>query len=204
MMSANHYRICGAKIPRRQEVGRHKEHGLEAHSGFGPMREFPMMDRMTRRDDYWSERRVCGAGSHPEGPVRELPLRRPIPCRDVLRRGYAAGALPVAACNHRTFCLPNTRDSCSDYLRMTGPERSRSLRTCSDYLRRACNYRLLLTLAANADRPGSCAISGSSRTGWTPGTSRPTACANCAMTWSQRSGRVAWSRSAARSVRARR
>ena len=26
-----------------------------------------MMARMTRRDDYWSERRVCGAGSHPEG-----------------------------------------------------------------------------------------------------------------------------------------
>ena len=26
-----------------------------------------MMARMTRRDDYWSERRACGANSPPEG-----------------------------------------------------------------------------------------------------------------------------------------
>ena len=31
------------------------------------MREFPMMDRMTRRDDYWSEHRAGGASSPPEG-----------------------------------------------------------------------------------------------------------------------------------------
>ena len=44
--------------------------------------------------------------------------------------------------------LANIRDFCSDYLRMTGPECSRSLRTCSHSLRRACNHRCLLTLAA--------------------------------------------------------
>ena len=31
------------------------------------MREFRMMTRMTRKDDYWSERRAGGAGSPPEG-----------------------------------------------------------------------------------------------------------------------------------------
>ena len=44
--------------------------------------------------------------------------------------------------------LANIRDSCSDYLRMTGPECSRSLRTCSHYVRRACNHRRMLTLVA--------------------------------------------------------
>ena len=41
------------------------------------------------------------------------------------------------------------RDSCSDYLRMTRTECSRSLRKCSHCVRRACNHRLVLTLDAN-------------------------------------------------------
>ena len=45
--------------------------------------------------------------------------------------------------------LANIRVFCSDYLRTTGPECSRSLRTCSHSVRRTRNHRLLLTLSAN-------------------------------------------------------
>ena len=45
--------------------------------------------------------------------------------------------------------LANIGDFCSDYLRMTGPEYSRSLRMCSHYVRRTRNHRLVLTFAAN-------------------------------------------------------
>ena len=48
--------------------------------------------------------------------------------------------------------LANIGDFCSDYLRMTGPECSRSLRTCSHYLRPTCNHRSVLTLVANEMR----------------------------------------------------
>ena len=45
--------------------------------------------------------------------------------------------------------LANIGDFCSDYLRMTGPEYSRSLRMCSHCVRRTRNHRLVLTFAAN-------------------------------------------------------
>ena len=45
--------------------------------------------------------------------------------------------------------LANIGDFCSNYLRLTGPECSRSLRTCSHYVRRTCNHRLVLTVVAN-------------------------------------------------------
>ena len=45
--------------------------------------------------------------------------------------------------------LANIRDSCSDYLRMTGAECSRALRTCTHSVRRARNHRLVLTFDAN-------------------------------------------------------
>lgn len=45
--------------------------------------------------------------------------------------------------------LANIRGFCSDYLRMTEPEYSRSVRTCSQYLRRTCNHRPVLTFPAN-------------------------------------------------------
>ena len=57
--------------------------------------------------------------------------------------------LSVAACNHRAFCSQTSAVSAQIILRMTEPEYSRSLRTCSQYLRRTCNHRLVLTFGAN-------------------------------------------------------
>ena len=59
---------------------------------------------------------------------------------------------PTPTCSRlqsSSVLLANIRDFCSDYLRMTGPEYSRSLRTCSHYVRRTCNHRLVLRLVAN-------------------------------------------------------
>ena len=52
--------------------------------------------------------------------------------------------------------LANIGDFCSNYLRMTGTECSRSLRTYSHCVRRACNHRLVLTLIANGIPQGNC------------------------------------------------
>ena len=64
---------------------------------------------------------------------------------------------PRAMCSglqSSSVLLANIGDFCSDYLRLTDPEYSRSLRTCSHCVRRTCNHRLVLTIAANDSAGG--------------------------------------------------
>ena len=74
--------------------------------------------------------------------------RPPIGYRDS-RRAHLVLAPSCSCLQSSSVLLANIRDSCSDYPRMTVSECSRSLRTCSDYLRRACNHPPVLTFDAN-------------------------------------------------------
>ena len=87
---------------------------------------------------------------HPAGRTLLSPSRcRSRACGDEPPNRTQTATGTCSGLQSSSVLLANIRDSCSEYLRTTGPECSRSLRTCSHYVRRACNHRLVLTFDAN-------------------------------------------------------